>query len=115
MILNVKHIANWELIRAQKQRLINVNNQRKNSKRTAYTYKKGQQVLLKRGTENKYEAPFKGPYRIIAVNNNGTLKLCIGALTNTYNIRQLMPFHKPLPSNYGGVCNMQQSKKRRKN
>lgn len=115
MILNVKHIANWELIRAQKQRLINGNNQRENSKRTAYTYKKGQQVLLKRGTENKYEAPFKGPYRIIAVNNNGTVKLRVGALTDTYNIRRLVPFHKPLPSNHGGVCNMRQSKKRRKN
>ena len=49
MILNVKHIANWEVIRAQKQRLINQNNQRENSKYIPYTYTVGQQVILKRG------------------------------------------------------------------
>ena len=109
MILNVKHIANWEVIREQKQRLINKNNQRENAKRTPYTYTVGQQVLLKRGTENKYEAPFKGPYRIIAVNNNGTVQLRIGALTDTHNIRRLMPFHEAPQSHHGGVCNMRQS------
>ena len=31
MILNIKHIANWEIIRHQKQRLINKNNQHENA------------------------------------------------------------------------------------
>jgi hypothetical protein len=33
MILNIKHVANWELIRARKQKMTNQNNQRKNAKR----------------------------------------------------------------------------------
>ena len=33
MIFNIKHTANWEYIRARKQRIINKNNERENSKR----------------------------------------------------------------------------------
>ena len=61
MIFNIKHTANWEYIRQRKQKIINKNNERENSKRQAHTYQVGDKVLLKRGTENKYEAPYKGP------------------------------------------------------
>ena len=115
MILNIKHIANWEIIRHQKQRLINKNNQQENATRVPYEYTVGQQVLLRRGTENKYEAPFAGPYCIIAVNDNGTVQLRVGALTDTYNIHRIMPYNDASQSNHGGACNMRQAKHRRKN
>ena len=49
MILNIKHMANWEFIRARKQKMINKNNQRENSKRIPHEYKQGDQVLIRKG------------------------------------------------------------------
>jgi len=92
MILNVKHEADWEYIRLRKQKLINQNNKIENSKRIAYSYKEGDKVLLKRGTENKYESPYQGPYVIQKVNNNGTVRLKVNNVIDTYNIRRLQPF-----------------------
>ena len=55
MIFNIKHVANWEYIRQNKQKMIEKNNKAENAKRVAYSYKEGDLVLLLRGTENKYE------------------------------------------------------------
>jgi hypothetical protein len=74
MIFNIKHEANWDYIRQRKQKLIDKNNQRENASRIPHVYNIGDKVLLKRGTENKYEAPYKGPFhQIRQVNNNGTV------------------------------------------
>jgi hypothetical protein len=64
MIFNIKHEANWELIRKRKQQLIKKNNEAKNAKRIPHTYNIGDKVLIRRGTENKYEAPYEGPYTL---------------------------------------------------
>ncbi len=64
MIFNIKHVANWEYIRQRKQQIIDKNNQRENARRVKHVYSVGDQVLLKRGTENKYETPYKGPYEV---------------------------------------------------
>ena len=114
MIFNIKHTANWEYIRARKQKLINKNNQRENSKRKRHEYQIGDQVLLHRGTENKYEAPYEGPYKILKVNKNGTVSLKVKSVTDTYNIRRIIPYHDPNISNLGGECNMRLAKKRKK-
>ena len=114
MIFNIKHTANWEYIRQRKQKIINKNNERENSKRKAHTYKEGDKVLLKRGTENKYEAPYKGPYKILKVLTNGTVRFKVNSVTDTYNICRLIPYYDPDSSNHGGECNMQTSRKCRK-
>jgi hypothetical protein len=64
MILNVKHEANWEYIHARKQNITIKKNKAENAKRIPHTYNIGDQVLLKRGTENKYETPYQGPFTI---------------------------------------------------
>ena len=46
-ILNLLHEANWQLIKLQKQELINKNNKKENQKRVEYTYTSGELVLLK--------------------------------------------------------------------
>jgi transposase InsO family protein len=92
MILNIKHQADWELIKNRKQALINKNNAQENAKRIKHNYQVGEKVLLKRGTENKMEAPFAGPYEILQVNNNGTVHLKVNAVTDVYNIRNIKPF-----------------------
>jgi hypothetical protein len=61
MIFNIKHEANWEFICNRKQQLIEKNNEAENAKRIPHTYNIGDKVQIRRGTENKYEAPCEGP------------------------------------------------------
>ena len=86
MILNVKHEANWEFIHERKQMIIEKNNKAENAKRIPHTYAVGDKVLLKRGMENKYETPYKGPYTIIKVNDNGTVQMKVKNVEDSYNI-----------------------------
>ena len=37
------------------------------------------------------EVPFEGPYEITQVNDNGTVRMTIDSVTDTYNIRRLKP------------------------
>ena len=113
MILNVQHIANWEYIKQRKQTLINKNNNLENLKRKPYKYHEGDKVLLKRGTENKYESPYEGPYSILKIHDNGTVRLQRGAVTDTVNIRRITPFFEPNMSSHGGECNRPTSEVRR--
>jgi hypothetical protein len=53
MIFNIQHTANWEYIKQRKQHLIHKNNKRENAGRIEHTYKVGDKVLLRRGTESK--------------------------------------------------------------
>ena len=115
MIFNIKHTANWEYIRQRKQDLINKNNKRENAGRVIHEYKVGEKVLLKRGNENKYESPYQGPFEILKVNDNGTVRLTVNSVTDTYNIRRLVPYTSENDTDHGGECNMRISKKRRKN
>ena len=114
MVLNIQHEANWEYIRARKQELINKNNKRENSKRVEHEYKLGDLVLLRRGTENKYERPYNGPYEILKVYDNGTVRLKVKNVVDTYNIRRLTPYITSDTIDHGGECNMRTSRKRRK-
>ena len=114
MIFNIQHTANWEYIRARKQRLIKKNNKNENKSRIPHTYRVNDQVMLRKGTEYKYEAPYSGPHTILQVNTNGTVRLRVGSVTDTINIRRIEPFKASTPgSNRGGECNMQLSKDRR--
>ncbi len=114
MILNVQHTANWEYIRGRKQKLIDKNNQRENAKRIPHTYHVGDLVMLRKGTENKYEQPYSGPHSILQVNTNGTVRLQQGAVTDTVNIRRIEPHKAPPDSIHGGGCNMRQTRSRRR-
>ena len=117
MIFNIQHVANWEFIRSNKQRRIDKNNKAENAKRTAHLYKEDNLVLLLRGTENKYETPYKGPFCILKVYDNGTVRLKVGAVKDTVNIRRLTPYTSaPLKTDtvdHGGECSMQNKVPRR--
>jgi hypothetical protein len=111
MIFKIQHIPNWEFIRENKQRIIAKNNKNENAKCIPHTYEVGHKVLLRKGTEFKYEQPYSGPYKILPVNTNGR-GLQMGAITNTVNIWQIEPFKETQPFNCGGKCNMQNSRRR---
>ena len=97
--------------------MIDKNNKAENAKCIDHQYKEGDLVLLLQGTENKYEAPYKGPYCIQQVYDNGTVRLKVGAVKDTINIRRLIPYTsaptKMGTVNHGGECSMQTSKPRR--
>jgi transposase InsO family protein len=114
MILNIKHEANWEFIRERKQRIIEKNNGAENAKRIPHTYSVGDQVLLRRGTENKYEMPYQGPYTILRVNDNGTVRLKVKNVEDTYNIRRLTPYLGTEDIDHGGECSMRTSRAKRR-
>ena len=93
------------------------NNKAENAKRVPHLYKEGDLVLLLQGTENKYETPYQGPFRILKVNDNGTVHLKAGAVEDTYNIRRLTPYisapTKADTIDHGGECSMQTAVPRR--
>ena len=115
MIFNIKHQANWEYIQNRKQDIINQNNQRENAKRIPHEYHKGDLVLLRIGTEHKYEQPYSGPHTITEVFSNGTVRIRKGAIVETVNIRRLQPYKKRAHASlHGGECSMRRSKRLRK-
>jgi len=70
--------------------------------------------MLRKGTENKYEAPYSGPHTILQVNTNGTVRLRVGSVTDTINIRRIEPYKEATGSIHGGECNMRLSKTKRR-
>ena len=93
-ILNIQHQANWKYIKDRKQRMIRINNKRENSKRKPYTYQVGEQVLIKADQNSKYGSDsYYGPHTVVRVNNNGTVRVQEGAVTDTYNVRMITPYH----------------------
>ena len=92
-VLNTKFEADWKLIKQNKQKLIHLNNQRENSKRSAHNYKVGDKVLFKEIEENKYgNNPYSGPHLIRKVNPNGTVVVKMGSVLETINIRLIKPY-----------------------
>jgi hypothetical protein len=51
MIFNIQHTASWEYMKQRKQRIIDLNNKRENSKRQQRVYLVGDKVLLNRDRE----------------------------------------------------------------
>lgn len=98
-ILNVNFEADWQYIKERKQKLIQQNNKRENSKRIPHTYSVGDKVMVLQKNSRKHgHDEYRGPYEIERVNDNGTVKLKQdvhddGAVYQTWNIRNLKP-HK---------------------
>ena len=94
-ILNVQFEANWNLIQQHKQRIIQKNNLKENSKRIPHEYKVNDQVLcMGKPTLSKFGSnPWEGPFQILKVNNNGTVRLRKGIVIETVNIRQIKPYN----------------------
>ena len=94
-ILNTQFDANWKLIKQRKQEMIKKNNQRENSTRIPHEYKPGDKVLLRRDDKAKFKHnPYDGPYEVVRANDNGTVVMKKGAVTETINIRLLKPYNK---------------------
>ena len=62
IIIPIKHIVDWELLRQKKQTQNNRDHSRKNIKRIEYNYKVEDKVILNNSAVLIYETPFKGPF-----------------------------------------------------
>ena len=92
-IMNLTFNANWQLIRQQKQAAIHKNNQTENNKRIKHEYKVNDTVLVKNEHSTKFgQDAYNGPWKILEVQNNGTVKIEKGAITDVYNIRNITPY-----------------------
>jgi len=94
-MIKVEFKEDWTSIRNRKQKMINENNRRENAKRKEYKYSTRDQILIKTDPNRKYDQnAYKGPYRIIKVNDNGTLRYQNGRIQDTVNIRNATPYHE---------------------
>jgi len=97
-MLNVSFEADWQYIKERKQRMILQNNKRKNKTRREHLYSVGDKVLIEQDPSRKHgKDRYKGPYEIVTVNDNGTVRLTHdtprgGVVQQTWNIRQLAPY-----------------------
>ena len=92
-ILDTVFQANWKYIHDRKQAIICKNNQYENSKRIPHTYQVGDKVLLDLGDiKTKFDPKYEGPYQVVQVNNNGTVRICKGAVSDVVNIRIITPY-----------------------
>ena len=95
MVLPIQFKADWAEIIQRKRKQIETDNARENSKRIGHTYKVGDKVLLsKPGIIPKMSTPREGPYRIIRVYTNGTVRIQRGPVASRVNIRRLTPFNE---------------------
>lgn len=94
-MFNIPFKANWDYIRQRKQTIINQNNQKENKRRIQHDYQVGDKILVKNYSKAKYgQAPYVGPFRIVQVNDNGTLRYRKDNFTDIVNIRNAVPYHE---------------------
>ena len=92
-ILNTKFEADWKMIRDRKQRVIEENNIRENLKRIPHRYRVGDKALYRNDSLDKFSTDaYDGPFEIVQVNDNGTVRLRMDKVTDTVNIRLLKPY-----------------------
>ena len=92
-IVNNKFNADWDAIRTKKQKIIDQNNSKENAKRTPHVYNKGDKILIKTQCNTKFgQDPYTGPFDIVQVNDNGTIRYRNKNILDTINIRNVHPY-----------------------
>ncbi len=95
-ILNIKFEADWKYIKQRKQKIIDYNNSRENRNRVEHQYHVNDKVLLAADEKTlaKYRInPYEGPYKVLRVNDNGTVVLRMGSIIDTVSIRNIKPYN----------------------
>ena len=97
MIFQTQIKVDWENIKSNKRKLAVQNNIRENMSRIDHTYNIGDKVLIiLKGEEimSKIQIRTEGPYEIIKVYDNGTVKVNRGSYNEIVNIRRIKPYHE---------------------
>ncbi len=94
-ILNTKFVADWDFIKSRKQHIIHQNNVRENRTRIVHDYLAGDKILFKSEIKTKYgDDIWEGPYTIVRVNDNGTVRIKRKKFYDTVNIRLIKPYRQ---------------------
>ena len=92
-ILPIDYQPDWNKIQNNKRKRIELNNARENKSRIPHEYKVGDMILITRNKRSKHgEREKDGPYPIVNVNNNGTVRYDKGTYSDIIYIRQCEPF-----------------------
>ena len=90
MLFNLASVIEWRVVTATKQRQVDIDNVRENTKRVTYDYAIGDQVYLEMtGIYRKLDYWKHGSYRITELFTNGTVRLKHGQVNERINIRRL--------------------------
>ena len=93
MLSSISYKPNWENITAQKEKEIVKNNNSENKRRVDHDYAVNDNVLIyKDGIFRKLDRPFLGPFKIIQIYTNGTVRIQRGIVDERINIRRLTPY-----------------------
>ena len=95
MVLPVDYETDWNEITKRKQKRIDENCRRENSKRLDHVYQRGDKLLkVPKKILRKVERIRRGPFTVISHNNNnGTVTIQKGpCFTDSVNIRRVDPF-----------------------
>ena len=93
MLLPIQFVADWASIRERKQAVSNKNNENENRSRVPHEYKVGDKVLVTNTRkQSKMSAPRHGPYEVVRVSSNGTVRIRKGSVLDTVNIRRIVPY-----------------------
>ena len=92
-ILPIQYQPDWNRIQNNKRKRIELNNKRENKSRIPHDYQVGELILTSRNKKSKHgEREKNGPYPIVQVNNNGTVRYDKGTYSDIINIRQCEPY-----------------------
>jgi transposase InsO family protein len=93
MLLPLKFKVDWARVKQRRQTEMARNNQRENRSRLPHKYRIGDLVLVEvPGVRAKLTPPRKGPYKVVRVYTNGTVRIQRGAISQRINLRRLSPF-----------------------
>ena len=95
MLANIPYIADFLLLREQRQLKVDRALERANASRVSHDYQPGQEVLMRSVDPRKLHAEWKGPFRIEKIHTNGNVTLRVKPnQTTRLNIRQIKPYRR---------------------
>eukprot|EP00644_Phytophthora_capsici_P017717 jgi/Phyca11/128981/e_gw1.80.113.1 len=102
MFVDIAHTTDWETAHQRKVVQVRAHNDRENRGRAEWTYRPGDKVLLRRDADvqSKMLRLFDGPYKIVALQEHGTITLDKGRYVETVSIRRV----RPCKRERGGDC-----------
>ena len=96
MLLNQPLTFNFSEVNARRQRRVDKDIERINSKRYDYDYKIGGQVMKRVVDPTKLDERWEGPYSILHVHVNGTITIALTQhIRERLNIRRIKPYKPP--------------------
>ena len=94
MLLDIPIIADLQLIRERRQRLIDSNLMRSNRRRIAHDYQPQDQVLVLAYKPDKLEPRATGPFTISQIHTNGTVTIQRNPhVQERISLRRIRPYH----------------------